>query len=151
MGGGMTIDRAFRDRAAAFLRGEEGLRLCPYQCAAGQWTVGYGHRCDERQGPITKAQAEALLLSDIEEAARVVDSVPGLSQGARVALVSFVFNVGAGAFLGSTLRGLLLAGNMTAAAAEFERWVYIRAPGGMATNKGLAARRARERGIFERG
>lgn len=37
----------------------EGCRLTAYQCAAGVWTIGYGHTAGVTQGmTITQAQAE---------------------------------------------------------------------------------------------
>lgn len=138
-------------RAAAFLRREEGLRLMPYKCEAGHWTVGYGHRCEAGQGPVTLADAEALLFRDLSDAKRPIDEIRGLSVGQRVALVSFVFNLGAAAFGKSTLRKKLVAGAFAEAAAEIERWVYVRTPEGLIVSKGLEARRARERIVFERG
>ena len=144
----MSSEGEFLARAAAFIRREEGLRLLPYRCEAGYWTNGYGHRCEAGEGAITREVAESWLLSDVEAARRVVDRVPGLSVNQRVAIVSFVFNLGAAAFEKSTLRKMLVAGLFGAAAVELEKWVYIRTPGGMVVSKGLAARRARERLLF---
>ena len=38
----------------------EGCRLSAYQCAAGVWTIGYGHTAGVKKGmTITQAQADA--------------------------------------------------------------------------------------------
>jgi len=106
----------------------EGLRLDAYICPAGVPTIGYGHT-----GPnvklgmkITEADAEALLLSDLEKFARAVDTqirVP-LTNNQRCALISFVFNVGAGALMESTLRRRLNNGEdpQKVAMEELPRW-----------------------------
>ena len=39
----------------------EGCRLSAYQCAAGVWTIGYGHTTGVKKGQrITQTQAESL-------------------------------------------------------------------------------------------
>jgi lysozyme len=143
----MALDRLTVD----FVKAQEGLRLSPYQDVAGHWTIGYGHRCRAEQASICVAAADAWLLSDLRRAAEVVDIVPGLSCEQRAALVSFVFNIGRGAFLQSTLCRKLRDGDMAGAAAEFDRWRFVRAGSEMMESKGLRARRARERELFERG
>lgn len=135
-------------RALAFLRREEALRLKPYRCQAGLWTVGYGHRCGDDQQKITVEEAEAFLVADVLPVYEMVKTLPGLNEDQRVALVSFVFNVGRGAFQQSTMRRRLAAGDLAGAGAEFLRWVYIRSGAGMVVSDGLTARRSRERLLF---
>ncbi|WP_375333932.1 lysozyme [Candidatus Tisiphia endosymbiont of Xenochironomus xenolabis] len=60
------------------------------------------------------------------------------------ALISFVFNCGAGAFQASSLRQKLLRGEYLSAADEFPKWVYARG----VKLKGLVRRRLVEREIF---
>ena len=44
----------------------EGCRLSAYQCAAGVWTIGYGHTAGVKKGmTIMQAQADAYLKQDI--------------------------------------------------------------------------------------
>lgn len=106
----------------------EGLRLDAYICPAGVPTIGYGHTgLNVKLGmKITEADAEALLLSDLEKFARAVDTqirVP-LTNNQRCALISFVFNVGAGALMESTLRRRLNNGEdpQKVAMEELPRW-----------------------------
>lgn len=87
------------------LKQTEGLRLSAYKCPAGRWTIGYGHTMGVRAGMvITESRAEELLRQDVE---RIVDYLlgkfPWLTPNQVSALVSFVFNVGQGAFEKSTL------------------------------------------------
>lgn len=136
--------------AAALIRKHEGLRLAPYFCPAGKLTVGYGHvilshEVDLRGG-VTEAEAERLLLRDLAWAlfaARSVGRV--LTDGQAAALASLIFNIGAQAWACSTIRGLVMAGDMGGAAAQFARWNKA---GGVVL-PGLVARRAEERRVFE--
>lgn len=132
----------------------EGLRLEAYQDEAGVWTVGYGHTGPEvvKGLVITKAKAEALLLEDISEAIEAVDAlvVPELTDDQYFVLVSFVFNVGMGAFRKSTLLRKLNAGDFDAVPGELAKWNKITDP---RTKKkkvspGLVNRRAAEIAVW---
>lgn len=132
----------------ALIRQFEGLRLSAYRCPAGIPTIGYGTTAGVKMGDtITKERAEELLREDVKrfeaQVLRLV-KVP-LTQGQHDALVSFVYNLGAGNLSNSTLLRLLNAGDYKGAAAQFDRWVY-------ASGKklsGLVKRRAAERALFE--
>lgn len=132
----------------ALIKQFEGLRTCAYLDAAGIWTIGYGHTgADVRSGArIDTAQADRLLRQDLsvaEEAVRALVTVP-LAQASFDALASFVFNIGANAFAGSTLLRKLNAGDPEGAAAEFERWRHA----GGRVLPGLLRRRIAERTLF---
>jgi lysozyme len=131
------------------IKRHEGLRLEPYDDGAGFLTIGYGHRIrsDEIFDRITLARAQELLQDDVRAAENAVNalvSVP-LEQNQFDALVSLVFNIGAGAFRRSTLLRLLNNNDRDAAAAQFDRWT--RAGGRVLA--GLVSRRAAERAMFE--
>ena len=122
----------------------EGLRLEAYRCPAGVWTIGYGHTAGVRQGmKITEAEAERLLAEDLKP---VLEALPeGLSDNRRAALASFVFNVGVGAFSGSTLRRMIVENaDNPRIADEFARWRY----GGGKVIPGLVARRRAEAELY---
>ncbi len=80
----------------------EGLRLKPYKCAAGVWTIGYGHTngVNENTNAITEAQAEQYLRDDLRNFETLVNNknyVPqNINQNQFDALVSFAFNLGGG-------------------------------------------------------
>lgn len=85
----------------------EKLRLKKYKCAAGVWTIGWGHviKKDEDYETIDRATADSLFYEDLRIAEDCVCSlvkVP-LTQYEFDALVSFVFNVGCNNFTQSTL------------------------------------------------
>lgn len=76
----------------------EGCRLSAYQCAAGVWTIGYGHTAGVRKGQIiTQVQAESFLKDDLykfEQKVMKYDSKYHWNQNEFDALVSFAFNIG---------------------------------------------------------
>ena len=110
----------------------EGCRLSAYPDPASggaPWTIGYGHTGVEVVPGLTidQEQAEAWLKQDVAEAAGAVDRLLSgvtLTARQRDALISFCFNVGAGALERSTLRKRLLAGECPAVviAQELPRW-----------------------------
>ena len=132
----------------ALIKQFEGLRTGAYLDAAGIWTIGYGHTGAEvRSGSrIDAAQADALLRGDLAQAEETIHALVTrpLAQASFDALASFVFNVGAAAFAGSTLLRKLNGGDIEGAAAEFERWRYA----GGRVLPGLLRRRIAERTLF---
>ncbi|MBU5885687.1 glycoside hydrolase family protein, partial [Vibrio cholerae O1] len=68
----------------------------------------------------------ALTEQEVRKALSVVEgSTPRqLPDGVRIALASFVYNVGAGAYGGSTLVRKLKAGDLVGACRELPRWSY---------------------------
>ena len=128
----------------------EGCRLSAYPDPASggaPWTIGYGHTGAEVVPGLTisQEQAEAWLQSDASEAACAVDRLcrgVALTARQRDALISFCFNVGAGALERSTLRKRLLAGETAGVvlAQELPRW--CQGPHGPV--EGLKRRRAAE-------
>lgn len=129
------------------IKAHEGLRLTAYDDGVGVWTIGYGSTKGVKQGmTITSAEADARLISDLAEAEHAVDfavTVP-LSQQQFDACVSLTFNIGAGAFSGSTLVKRLNEGKYHDAAAQFDRWVFA----GKKKLPGLVKRRAAEKAMF---
>lgn len=142
-----------RDRLTTSLSGIdlikqwEGWRARAYLCPAGIWTIGYGHTKTARRGmKISRKTGETLLSQDLQAFENCINrlvKVP-LSQNQFDALVSFVYNVGAGAFSQSTLLRVLNEGNKRAAADQLLRWVH----GGGRKLPGLVRRRQAERKLF---
>ncbi|WP_337871619.1 lysozyme [Ignavibacterium sp.] len=129
----------------------EGLRLTAYKDPAGILTIGYGHTKTVKPGmSINKEMAELLLKIDLIDAENIVRDYVDieLTQTQFDALVSFVFNVGAGKFIKSTLLRLLNDGKILEAGEEFMKWTKARTPGGMKELPGLVKRRAEEKALF---
>lgn len=76
----------------------EGCRLKAYKCAAGVWTIGYGHAAGVKStNVITKEQAEQYLTEDLERFEKNVERYRyryDWNQNEFDAMVSFAFNVG---------------------------------------------------------
>jgi len=124
----------------------EGLRLHAYLCPANVATIGYGHTKTAAMGQkITEAEAEALLVRDLVGAELDVARLCGqLNQSQFDALVSFVFNLGAGNLKSSTLLKCVKLRDKTGAVREFGRWVFATVGGKTTRLEGLVRRRAEE-------
>ena len=125
----------------------EGFRDKAYRDSGGVWTIGYGSTKGVHAGQrITRDQAAIRLADDVAKAEADVSllvNVP-LTQGQFDALVSFVYNLGAGALARSTLIRRLNSGDYSGAADEFMKWVKA----GGRRLQGLVRRRAAERALF---
>lgn len=139
--------RQIGERGMALVKQFEGLELKAYLCPAKVWTIGYGST-----GPhvkpgqvITEAQADALLQRDLDRFEdAVAQAAPGATQNQFDAMVSLAYNIGVGAFLGSTLLKLHKAGDYRRAAEAFGSWVNA----GGKRLEGLVRRRAAEAQLY---
>ena len=133
----------------------EGLRLKAYPdpgTGNEPWTIGYGTtvypdgRKVKKGDVITQVQALDYLKQDVKKFATSVTQVVTvpLNQNRFDALVSFTYNLGAGALARSSLLRKLNAREYEAAAAEFDKWVYA----GGRVLPGLVTRRKAERELF---
>ena len=141
-------NRKIGQAGLALIKQYEGCRLAAYRCAAGVWTIGYGHTAGVHSGmTITQAQADAYLQQDIAKFEGYVNNpayVPiteQLNQNQFDALVSFAFNLGAG-----NLRKLCKG--RTAAQIAQAMTQYCKANGKVLA--GLRRRRAAEQAFFNK-
>lgn len=109
----------------------EGFSPTIYICPAGYSTIGYGHvvlahEKDRFATGITQAEATNLLRKDVGIAERAVLQLISvhLTDGQFDALVSFTFNLGAGALQRSTLRRKVNRGEHEGISAELKKWVW---------------------------
>ena len=134
----------------------EGFRGQLYNDAANHCTIGYGHlvhhgpidgsESAEFKAGISRERALELLQEDAAQAAAEITrsvKVP-LEQHQFDALVSFVFNVGTGAFRESTLLRLLNEGRYDTVEEQLARWTKA----GGQTLQGLVNRRRAEAELF---
>ncbi len=120
--------------------------------AVGIKTIGYGTAChafdcNTITPPITRQQAQDLMLNDIKShyATCVTSGVTTtINSNQFSALVSFVYNLGCGAFKSSTLLSLVNANRFSEVPAQFLRWNKA---GGKVLN-GLTIRRQNEANLF---
>ncbi len=146
-GGSQPAGMGLSSGGLDLIKSHEGLRTSAYQDPVGVWTIGYGHTGTAKPGQkISEAQAEQLLRKDVgwaEDAVRKNVKVP-LTQGQFDSLVSFTFNLGAGALGKSTLLQKLNAGDYAGAQAEFGKYVHA----GGRVLPGLVRRRNEEAQMF---
>jgi lysozyme len=115
-------------RCEALIKGFEQCRLTAFlPTPQDRPTIGWGHTGpDVRLGMmIDQPRADALFDHDLDLFAVGVDhDLTGCAtrQAQFDALVSLAYNIGEGAFMGSTLLGLHRAGDFAGAAAEFLKW-----------------------------
>jgi lysozyme len=106
----------------------EQCRLVAYWDAlANVWTIGWGHTAGVTEGmTLTQPQADALLQHDIVNASMMVNYVLLVrpTQSEFDAMVDLCFNIGGSRFAHSTMVKLWNAGEVAAAAAEFEKWCF---------------------------
>lgn len=138
------------DYAFERLKEFEGLRLTSYMCAGGKWTIGYGHTKGVREGQrIDKRTAEKYLQQDIEYFEGFLAKEPyaeEITQGQWDALVSFIFNLGVGNYLSSTLRKKIMRDvDEPSIPDEFRRWVHSNGK----VQPGLLKRREWEAQMYE--
>ncbi len=129
----------------------EGFRARAAQLDDGRWTIGYGHTATAREGAeITEADAEALLLYDLIQAAHAVNEhvYAPLNQNQFDALVSFTFNIGARSFKSSPTTRRLNEGRVLEAALAMELWRKADLEGERIVIDALVRRRAAEKALF---
>ena len=126
----------------------EGLELNAYQCAAGVWTIGYGHIKTAVEGmTISQSYADELLDGEIVEYEDYVNAAvtAPLSQDQFDALVSWTFNLGNGNLNASTMLKVLNRGEYEEVPAQMKRWNKA----GGKVLEGLIRRREAEANLFE--
>jgi lysozyme len=103
----------------------EGCELEAYKCAAGVWTIGYGHTKDVTEGmEITQAEAETMLKEELLDYCNYVDmyvQVP-LEQNQFDALVSWTYNLGPTNLKSSTMLKVLNTGKYEDVPEQIKRW-----------------------------
>ncbi|WEI20155.1 lysozyme [Acinetobacter proteolyticus] len=130
----------------------EDLVLTAYDDGVGVWTIGIGTTVYPNGIKVKKGdtctldQAKSYFAHDLKRFEASVNNlvkVP-LSQNQFDALVSLTYNIGTGAFSGSTLLKLLNQKQYREAAAQFTRWNKA----GVKELRGLTRRREAERDLF---
>ncbi len=139
--------RHITDEGINLIKRFEGFSSLIYICPAGYPTIGYGHVVRDGEKSrfaegIDNAEGEVLLRQDVLWAERGVLRLidVSLSDGQFDSLVSFTFNLGAGALQRSTLRRKVNREEHDEVPAQFKRWVWA----GGRKLRGLVRRREAE-------
>lgn len=153
---GRTVTVSFADDGSATVRHVSGPQyLATYRDIAGIPTACDGLTKGIRMGQrYTEAQCAAMLEQAlVEHAAGVMRCTPGLAldkpqrDNVRAAAISIAYNIGIGAWCGSTARKLVDAGKIRAACDALLPWDKARVNGVLRPVQGLTARRQRERAL----
>lgn len=135
------------------IKAYEGYRPVDRILVSGQRVVGYGHRLyDDKPRQISKADAEALLISDLRAYEDMINEnvhAP-LTQGQFDALVSFAFNIGPKAFLASETLHAMNNGRPLDAANALDVWRKSTINGKTYIVDALMRRRTAEKALFLR-
>ena len=141
-------------KAVDLIKMFEGFRANAYLCPANVPTIGFGATAwiDGKKVKlgevISMATAEKLLLADLEKRAKVLEGLK-VNQNQFDALISFVYNLGAGAFKGSTLfRKVQQNPEDVTIRNEFMKWNKARVGGKLVVLKGLTRRRDAEANLY---
>jgi lysozyme len=132
------------------IKRNEGCRLAAYLDSVGVWTIGYGDTGPHVVGDCTISQdeAEQRLVSRLEREFEpgVLRAIGDAQTTANqfAAMVSLAYNIGVGAFAGSTVARQHQAGNHAAAAEAFGLWNKA----GGKVLAGLTRRRAEEAKLY---
>ena len=126
----------------------EGCELEAYKCAAGVWTIGYGHIKTAVEGmEISQSRADELFDEEMGEYENYVNTavtVP-LSQNQFDAIVSWVFNLGNGNLQASTMLKVINSGDHAGVPDQIKRWNKA----GGKVLEGLIRRREAEALLYE--
>jgi lysozyme len=139
--------RELNKTSLSLIESFEGLKLSAYQDSVGVWTIGWGHTKGVKRGQkITREEAEEFLREDLAEAAHGVEKAIKVDIGDNEfgACVSLAFNIGVGAFAGSSIVRYINRNQFDRAADAFLNWNHA----GGEVVKGLTRRRQAERKLF---
>lgn len=146
--------RDISENGYKIIREFEGLRTTAYLDTGGVWTIGYGTikypngAAVKKGDTCTKDQAEIWLKNDCKWVDAALDKYikVAITQNQFDALASFVYNIGETAFAKSTMLTLINKSDHSAAANQFDRWIYDNGK----KIVGLVNRRAKEKALFMR-
>lgn len=141
------------DEGLELIKHFEGCELEAYKCAAGVWTIGYGHTKDIQEGDKwSQDKADFMLWRELEEEYEqyVHDYVHvPLNQSQFDALVSWTYNLGPANLKASTMLKKLNNGEYEEVPTQMARWNKATVNGERTVLEGLTRRRKAEGQLFE--
>lgn len=133
------------------VKASEGCRLDSYQDPNGVWTIGWGHTGPEVVAGLTWTQKQADSALELDLAGhytQVLDTSPSLLRSSaqrQAALTDFVYNLGIGTYMHSTLRGAVDRMDWDQVKVQLALWVHA----GGKVEPGLVTRRNREIALID--
>jgi lysozyme len=112
--------------AAPLVMHFEGLSLDPYRDITGVWTACYGET-NVQMRRYTPQECKLMLADSMAKHGRAISvCMPeGLPEHVQAAMLSFGYNVGAGAFCRSTMSRKLREGDTSGACNELPKWAFV--------------------------
>ena len=150
----MTVINA---EGLALIKSSEGFRADAYLDPVGIWTIGYGTTAAAGVGlnpvkgmRITEVQAAMYLERAIEKFWRDIEGSikQPINESEKAAFLSLAYNIGTGAFKGSTALRKFNAGDKSGAADAILSWNKGTVKGKKVVLQGLVTRRQKERALF---
>jgi type VI secretion system secreted protein VgrG len=139
-----TSDDKLYNTAALFIKSEESLKLKPYKCPGGKWTIGWGHVMTKKErrlyrNGISVKQADELFDKDYAKFIKDVKRrFPELKSRKKIILTSMIaFNIG----MRFTTDGL---GKAIKRGRDIEPYLLQYKMAGGRVSRGLARRRKAE-------
>lgn len=137
--------------SANLIKRFEGFSKRSYRCPGNKISIGYGfERKLFKRNKISHREAEKYLCKLIVDLDKYLDKKVkvGLTHGQKIALISFVYNIGKPKFEKSTMLKYINSYKFDKASKEFNKWVYCSTKKGKKKLKGLTKRRELEKKIF---
>lgn len=136
-----------KDKELNFIRKVEGLEHNAYQDEGGVWTIGYGHTRGVKEGDnISTHKANMYLNTDLIifeiQLQKLIRA--DLNPNQYLALLSFIYNIGATQFADSTLLKYVNEGKFELVPDELRKWNKVNGE----VSLGLTRRREREANLF---
>lgn len=144
----MSLEPLYR-----LIRHFEGLKLKPYLCPAGVWTIGFGSTGKDitaKHPKVTPDWAETRMRADAARfVAEALRASPVLAKHPlkMCAIADFCYNLGSARYRASTLRRKINAGEWEDANEQLLKWVW----GGGRKLPGLVRRRLAEIELMKAG
>lgn len=115
MGATMDIMDKVLERTKRF----EGFSSKPYQCSAGEWTIGYGHLI---KNGLSRAAAELILQEDLKTATKAANAYTWFSKlnpARQAVVIDMLYNIGPARFAGfKKMRAAIERGDFETATKE---------------------------------
>lgn len=122
-----TVNINWTKLASKLIKKHEGFRPFTYLCPTGHKTIGYGFTDKKSLSYVimTKGQADEILIKKVKSIGQFLDRCNlRLTAIQKAVLIDFIYNVGRGNFLRSTLYKYLKSGQYDHIPSELQRWVY---------------------------
>lgn len=132
--------------AVSLLVSLEGYGSTPYLDSAGVWTDCYGNTHSVSKNHIrTQEECKVLLNKEVDKLGKkIISDHPTIPRNTLIAVISWSYNVGIGAYNSSTLNKKLYKQDWLGACNELKRWNKITLNGVKITLPGLNNRRDKE-------